>query len=105
MVSNCHSEFYELGDVSACIAGAVSIVYRNGDSGLSCFESVLFDKASVDSAACAATIQETFHGQRLGPCDGVQDDFNKEVALHAFLSNDARRFAEFIESLSGRLPS
>ncbi len=75
MASDCHSEFYVLSDVPACIAGAVGIVYGNGDSSLLSLKLVLLHEASVDGAAHAATIKKALHGQRLGSGYGVQDDF------------------------------
>ncbi len=57
MTSNRHSEFHEFSDIPACIVGTIGVVYWDGDGGLSGFESVLLNEASVDGATHTAAVQ------------------------------------------------
>ncbi len=59
MLSDRHSGFNVFGDVPACIAGTIGVVDWDRYIDLLCLEVVLVDEASVDGAACAATVQET----------------------------------------------
>ena len=79
MTSDCHSEFYELGNVSACIVGAVSIVYRNGYGSLSSVKSVLLYEASIDGAAGAAAIEQALGCKSHVACHRVQDERDENV--------------------------
>ncbi len=57
MPSDGHSEFHELGDIPAHITSSVSIVDWNRDEYLAGIESVLFNEASINRAASAATVE------------------------------------------------
>ncbi len=62
MSSNHHSHFYEVGDVPTSVAGSICFVYGNWDCYLASLELVFIDKALINGAASATTIEQSFHG-------------------------------------------
>ncbi len=66
-----HSGFDVFGDVPACIAGTIGVVDWDRYVDPACLEIALFDKASVDGAACAAAIQEALGTEGLRSGDRV----------------------------------
>ncbi len=60
VLSNCHREFYELGDVPALVAGSVGVIDRDGDERLLRVKVMFFNVCLIDGASCTATVNQGF---------------------------------------------
>ncbi len=71
MSLDCHLCFDVFGDVPTCVAGTISVIDGDRYVDLARLEAVLLDEASVNGAASATAIKETFGTQALRSGDGI----------------------------------
>ncbi len=97
MAFDRQARFDVFGDVTAGIAGTVSVVNRDRYVDLACLELVPLNEASIDGTARASAIVEALSTKGLRSGDGIQDDVHHEVVGRALVAlDDDGGFAEFV---------